>query len=109
MPSEVQEAIEALPAAFLPDKAGTAQALFQLDLAGENGGQWVLAVADGKCNVRQETATKPDVTISMDGKDFVDLFRNQLDPVRAFMTGKIKVAGNLGLVMQLLNWFERGS
>ena len=109
MSSEVEKAIKALPAAFLPGKAGNAQALFQLDLAGENGGQWVLDVANGECNVRQETATKPDVTISMDGEDFVALFRNQIDPVRAFMMGKIKVTGNLGMVMQLLNWFERGS
>jgi putative sterol carrier protein len=109
MSSDAEKAIEALPAAFLPDKAGNAQALFQLDLAGENGGQWVLDVANGKCEVRQETAAKPDVTISMDGEDFVALFGNQLDPVRAFMMGKIKVTGNLGMVMQLLNWFERGS
>jgi putative sterol carrier protein len=84
MSSEVTKSIEALPAAFLPEKAGTAKALFQLDL-------------------------RPDVTVTMDGDDFVALFSNELDPVKAFMGGKIKVSGNLGLVMQLLNWFDRGA
>ena len=109
MSSEVAKSIEALPAAFLPEKAGTAQALFQLDLGGDGGGQWVLDVADGECKVREEAAAQPDVTVTMDGDDFVALFSNELDPVKAFMGGKIKVSGNLGLVMQLLNWFDRGA
>jgi putative sterol carrier protein len=109
MSTEVKKAIEALPVAFLPEKAGGAKATFQLDLSGDSGGQWVLDVVDGKCEVREEVADKPDVTVSMDGEDFIALFNNQLDPVKAFMGGKIKVSGNLGLVMQLLNWFERGA
>jgi putative sterol carrier protein len=108
MSSDVQAAIEALPSAFLPEKAGDAKALFQLDLTGENGGQWVLDVADGSCQVQKEAAAQPDVTVTMVGDDFVALFNNELDPLKAFMGGKIKVKGNLGLVMQLLNWFERG-
>jgi len=27
--------------------------------------------------------------------------------LQAFMSGRIKIAGNVGMVMQLLNWFER--
>jgi putative sterol carrier protein len=109
MSSEVKNAIAALPAAFLPEKAGNAKARFQLDLSGDDGGLWVMEVVDGKCTVQEATAENPDVTVSMAGEDFVAMFNNQLDPVQAFMGGKIKIAGNLGLVMQFLNWFERGS
>jgi putative sterol carrier protein len=108
MSSEVSEAIKALPSAFLPEKAGNTKASFQLDLTGADGGQWTLDVADGKCEVREETAAQPDVTLTMDANDFVAFFRNELDPIQAFMGGKIKVSGNLGLVMQLMNWFDRG-
>ena len=109
MSSEVRTAIQALPAAFLPEKAGNAKALFQLDLTGESGGKWVLDVADGECKVREQVAANPDVTVAMDALDFVALFDNQLDPVQAFMGGRIKVSGNLGLVMKFLSWFNRGS
>jgi putative sterol carrier protein len=107
MSSEVSAAIEALPRGFVAEKAGNLRALVQLDLTGENGDQWVLDVADGQCQVRQEVTDQPDVTLIMDADDLVALFNNQLDPVQAFMAGKIQVKGNLGLVLQLLGSFKR--
>lgn len=107
--SETREMIETvLPRAFLPEKAGNASARFLLDLSGEEGGQWLLNIAEGACTVVEGSETKPDVTIKMDATDFAALFRNQMDPIKAFMGGKIKVSGNVGLVMQLLQWFDRG-
>jgi putative sterol carrier protein len=107
MSSQAREMLEAMPAAFLPEKAGGTKAMIQLDLTGEDGGQWVLDIADGKCQVRNEKAEQSDVTVTMDAADFVALYKNQLNPVQAFMGGRIKVSGNVGLVMQLLNWFKR--
>jgi putative sterol carrier protein len=107
MTAQAQELIKAMPGAFLPAKAGSTKALVQLDLTGEDGGQWVIDVANGECRVRQEVAANPDVTVTMTSDDFAALYQNQLNPVQAFMSGKIKVKGNVGLVMQLMNWFER--
>jgi putative sterol carrier protein len=104
-----KELMEAMPGAFLADKAGNAKALIQFNLTGEDGGQWAMDVADGKCQVREEMVARPDVTVTMAATDFAALYGNKLNPVQAFMAGKIKVSGNVGLVMQLLNWFERGS
>jgi len=107
MASRIREMMEAMPGAFLPQKAGNNKALIQLVLTGEDAGNWVIDVADGQCQVREEQAARADVTVTMNGDDFVALYRDQLNPVSAFMSGKIKVSGNVGLVMQLLNWFER--
>jgi putative sterol carrier protein len=107
MSSQARAMLESMPAAFLPDKAGETKALIQMDLTGEDGGQWVIDVANGQCQVREEKAAKPDVTVTMSSNDFAALYKNQLNPVQAFMGGKIKVAGNVGMVMQLLNWFAR--
>ena len=107
MSSAVREMMERMPGAFLPAKAGDAKALIQLDLTGEEGGAWLLDIGGGKCDVREEKAPKPDVTVTMDANDFVALYSNTLNPVQAFMSGRIKVSGNVGMVMQLLNWFDR--
>jgi putative sterol carrier protein len=106
MPSQAKEVIEGLPTVFLPDKAGDIKALVQFALTGDGGGEWVLEVANGKCEVKEGTTSNPDVTLTMDAADFVALVNGQLNPVQAFMGGKIKVTGNVGLVMQLLNWFK---
>lgn len=108
MLSEVQAACEALPTGFLREKAGDLKVEAQLDLTGENGAQWIVDVADGQCQVREGVASQPDVTLIMAGDDFVALFNGQLDPIQAFLAGKITIKGNLGLVMQLLASFERG-
>jgi putative sterol carrier protein len=108
MLSDVQAACEALPSGFRKEKAGNLKVAAQLDLTGENGAQWIVDVADGRCEVREGVASQPDVTLTMAGDDFVALFNGQLDPIRAFMASKIKIKGNLGLVMRLLGSFERG-
>lgn len=107
MSPAVQDMLKKMPDAFLPAKAGGAKAMIQLDLTGEEGGAWLLDIADGKCAVREEKSPEADVTVTMDANDFAALYSNKLNPVQAFMSGRIKVAGNVGLVMQLLNWFER--
>lgn len=107
MPSTAEETLRAMPAAFLPERAGDAKAQIQLDLTGEDSGLWYLDIADGQCLVKKDQAPQPNVTVTMNGKDFVALFNNQLNPVQAFMSGQIKIAGNAGFVLQLLNWFER--
>jgi putative sterol carrier protein len=100
--------IEAMPAAFDVEKAGNAKALIQFNLTGEGGGQWALDIAGGQCEVRQGLVPTPDLTVTMDANDFVALYQNRLDPIQAFMGGKIKVSGNVGMMMQLLQWFRRG-
>jgi putative sterol carrier protein len=107
MSSAVKEMVERMPDAFLPDKAGDSTARIQLDLTGDQGGAWLLDVAKRQCTVTEEKASKVDVTVTMDANDFVALYSNKLNPVQAFMSGRIKVAGNVGMVMQLLNWFDR--
>ena len=106
MSSEAKAIIEGMPASFRPEKAGGAKALIQLALTGDGGGQWVIDVAGGACAVHEETTSQSDVTVTMDAADFVALTNGRLNAIQAFMQGKIKVSGNVGLVMQMMQWFD---
>lgn len=58
--------------------------------------------AAGKVNNEDGAA---DATVSVDFDDFVKLAQGQLDPMMAFMSGKLKVAGDMGVAMKLQTLF----
>ncbi len=96
-----------MPEAFLAEKAGNLSATFQFNLSGEEGGDWAVTVADGACTVVEGQADKPDVTIGMDAGDFAEMISGDLQPVVAFMQGKIKLQGDTSLALRLQELFAR--
>ena len=44
-------------------------------------------------------------TMSMKSSDFILMATGQLDGMKAFMTGKLKVKGDMSLVMKLQKYF----
>ena len=48
-----------------------------------------------------------DATVSMNWDDFMALSDGQLDPMMAFMQGKLKVAGDMGVAMKLQSLFSK--
>ena len=106
-PMTPAEMMQQLPTAFLPDKAGAIKAVIQINLTGEGGGNWIVDVADGKCQVSEGTATSPKATITAGAADYLAVALGQLNAVSAFMAGKIKVTGDMALVMSFENWFAR--
>ncbi|GHA88929.1 sterol-binding protein [Algimonas arctica] len=53
-----------------------------------------------------DSAKDADCTISVDKADFIALAEGNLDPMMAFMSGKLKVAGDMSVAMGLQNIFS---
>ena len=104
--NSVEEIIAALPGRFLPEQAGDTNATFQFDLSGEGGGQWQARIADRKLEVQPGTAASPNVTISMAAPDFLEMVNGEMNAMSAFMRGKIRVKGDMGLVMKMQKLFN---
>ncbi len=97
----ITELFQSMPARFMPEKAGNMNATLLFDLTGEEGGQHYVTIADGKINVSQEaTGATPAATVSMSADDFKDMSSGKLNPMMAFMSGKVKVDGDLNTVMK---------
>jgi putative sterol carrier protein len=56
--------------------------------------------------VEQGTAEEPKLTLSADANDYLDIVTGKLNAMSAFAGGKIKLQGDLGMAMKLMNFFK---
>jgi putative sterol carrier protein len=68
---------------------------------GEGPKRYWMRFEDGTVDLEAGDADKPDATIEQDYDTAVALARSELNPVSAFMSGKIRINGSMMLLMQL--------
>lgn len=103
----IQQLMDALPGAFVPENAVGIDAVVFFSLSGEKGGEWTVTIREQNLAVSKGEPTEPPtLTLLADGKDVLDIFSGKLEPTRAFMLGKLRVKGNFGLALKLTNLFR---
>jgi putative sterol carrier protein len=70
----------------------------------EDEGQWLVTVADGKISV-SEGGGEADATITASGETFEKIVSGEQNPTTAYMTGKLKIKGDMGAAMKLQKLF----
>ena len=99
---------EGMSAAFNPSKAGGQQATIQYDITAPDGTHsYAMRIADGRCDVERGPAESPRVTIGAALPDFLRLITGKANGVQLFMTGKLKVSGDLFFAQSFQAWFDR--
>lgn len=102
-----QDVFDQLAASFDGGGAGDMNATIQFDLAGPDGGQWVVAIADGKAQVTQGRVASPSMTISASAADYMEMIHGRLDPQMAFMGGRLSLGGDISIAMRMQGLFKR--
>ncbi len=102
----VKETFDLMPSRFKPDKAAGVNAVIQYDITGDGGGSWYATIKDGACTVTPGTAPTPTLTLSMSGQDWLDMLAGKLSSQMAFMSGKLKLKGDMGLAMKIPAMFS---
>ena len=92
-------------AQFRSDKAAGMNAKFQFNITGDGGGEWYASIENGACTVSEGTVDGPTVTINASAGDWVDIVTGKLNSQMAFMQGKLRVQGDLGLTSKLQSLF----
>lgn len=72
---------------------------------GPNGqtGYWVINAKEGKGKITFNGTDKCDITFIISDEDVFELITGKLPPQKAFFQGKIKIQGNMGLAMKLMD------
>ena len=70
----------------------------------EGAGRWTVNVQDGSIGV-VEGGEDADCTISATEDNFMKIVRGEQNPTTAYMTGKLKIKGDMGAAMKLQKLF----
>jgi putative sterol carrier protein len=101
----VKETFDAMPGRFRADKATGTNATIQYDISGEGGGTWNAVIKDGACAVSDGPGTNPNLTLNIAAQDWLDMLSGKQSGQMLFMSGKLKVKGDMGLAMKLGSMF----
>ena len=102
----LDDVFQGMVEAFLPDKAAGQSAVVQYDVtvAGKPH-TYQLKIAGGKCELVKGRADAARVTLTLALPDFLRLVAGKLPPVQAFMTGKLKLSGDMMFAQSMQAWF----
>ncbi len=101
MAANVSEFFDNLKSADAAKTAGMHNSyLFDIDGAG----QWIVKVDDGSIDVSQG-AGEADTTIAASEEDFMKIVSGEQNPTAAYMSGKLKIKGDMGAAMKLQKLF----
>lgn len=92
---------ETLPERFNAAGAKGVKAIYQFELAGDEGGTWHAEIKDQAITVHEGAHDKPTTTLKMNADEFVNMTNGDLDGNMAYMSGKLKIAGNLMMAMKM--------
>jgi putative sterol carrier protein len=102
----IAELMGKMPKAFNPEKAKGLDTVLQFKFTGREAGEWYAVIKDDAVKVEQGTHPSPKMTLTADSDDYIALFTGKLDPMQAFMGGKLKLQGDLNLAMKMTQFFK---
>jgi putative sterol carrier protein len=100
--ASVNEFFEGLESRVDPSKVEGMNNSYVFDIDG--AGTWTVRVADGAVSVT-EGAGEADCTIQASEETFGKIVAGDLNPTTAYMTGKLKVKGDMGAALKLQKLF----
>jgi putative sterol carrier protein len=102
MAESVKEFFDGLAARADASKTAGMNNSYLFDIDG--AGQWKVDVRDGTVDVT-EGAADADVTLLASEDDFIKIVNGEQNPTSAYMTGKLKIKGDMGAAMKLQKLF----
>ena len=94
---------EELESEVEPEKIRGLNQSYLFDIAGE--GRWLVVLADGAVRVSEGWEGEADTTITTSSETFERIASGEQNPMTAYMSGKLKVSGDLAAALKLQKLF----
>jgi len=101
----VSDLIKVIPKLFIRENAVNVNANFQIIATGQTGGEWGIKIMDQTCEIESGIIENPDYSLIASAEDLLKIFFGELDPLKAFMQGKIQFKGRINKAMELSDLF----
>ena len=100
--SAIEKSLAALGSSQRAATVKKTNAVFAFEITKDGKKQsWFVDLKNGEGSIGTGAGPKADMTVLVADKDFIDLASGKLNSQKAFMTGKIKIKGNMGLATYL--------
>lgn len=99
---------ETIKTAFVPEKAAGVDTVIQLKLTGTQASNWYLIIKDQKCESIEGLHPEPKMTMTVDSEDYIKMAVGEMDATMAFLKGKVKVSGDMGVALKMGQYMKYG-
>lgn len=100
MSMTIHELFEHLAEQLDPAVAAGIDRTLQWNITDEDPGVWALEITDGAGRLIPGGVDNPDTTFTTTGETWVAIAEGRQDPMHAFMTGRMKVTGDMMLALK---------
>ena len=104
--AEVRKALKSMSSSTDMEKLKGIDATILFDISGEDAGVWTVEVRDGDVSVEEGEVGSPEVTVQATSEDLVALIKGDLNPMAAFMQGRLKIRGDMSVAMKMQKLFS---
>src|SRR5262245_26196182 len=105
----LDEVFRGMVDAFMPEKAGDKSAVigYEIDVGGKTH-SYQLKVGGGRCQLMKGAPEPARTTLVATAPNFLRLITGKLNGMLAFMSGKLKLRGDMMFAQTMQSWFRQG-
>lgn len=104
--SAIEKELQQLVQNFRPEKAGDFQAIYHLEITGSKRSVWTILIAQGRCTLQSGAFRQADTHIILDYPTYQAFIAGRLNLPQAYLSGRLKVKGNLDYALKLKPLFS---
>ncbi|NND72414.1 MAG: SCP2 sterol-binding domain-containing protein [Rhodothermales bacterium] len=103
--NNISDLLEVYEERFKPEKTKGLDAIIQLLISGEAGGNYILKIVDGTFAYEPGIAEEPDITVESSFDDWLKVNKGEANALTMMMKGKVKIKGSVPLAMKFQSIF----